>query len=232
LFTLSSYQAIRRLSELGWFRHFAASVITARTTTFLAVAGALAVFLALANTFLIRRLEGYGWPFDKLPLLRRYQLNRYREVAYKIEDYDDNWDDFLAAGRAALAKARKKRDQLLRSMVVDFPDNENDVLATSVGNIIRAFEVYPRIMYGLDSIPGWPRLLGVIPEGYLRHAQDAKAKLDFCVNSIYLAGGFLVVIIMCMLWSRPVLAPLLAINRCFCNILTMADGQARGESLG
>jgi hypothetical protein len=202
LFTLSSYQAIRRLSELGWFKHFAASDITVRATTFLAVAGALAVFFALANTFLIRRLEGYGWPFNKLPILRDRQLNGYRDVAYKIEDYDDNWEDFLAAGPAALAKARNERNRLLRSMVADFPDNENDVLPTSVGNIIRAFEVYPRVTYGLDSIPGWPRLLGVIPDGYLKHAHDSKAKLDFCVNSIYLAGGLLLTIIICMLWSR------------------------------
>src|SRR5689334_8530982 len=102
LFVFAGYQIVRRLSEHKWFVGFASSDATTRATTFLVVAGVLAIFLALANTFLIRRLEGYGWPFTKLPALYEYQRDEYREIAYKIEDYDDNWDEILAAGGARL----------------------------------------------------------------------------------------------------------------------------------
>jgi hypothetical protein len=198
LFVIAGYQIIRRLSDHKWFTHFASTEVTVRTTTFLVISGALAVFLALINTFLIRRLEGYGWPFAKLSILFEYQKSKYREIAFKIEEYNDNWPEFLAAGGATLAGARKERDELLRAIVVKFPDNENAILPTSIGNIIRAFEVYPRIMYGLDNIPGWPRVLGVVPESYLKYAQDAKAKLDFCVNCFYLSLMlFFVILISC-----------------------------------
>lgn len=204
LFVLSGYQIIRRLSDLGWFQQFAASDVTTRATTFLAIAGILSVFLALANTFLIRRLEGYGWPYTWLPFLTTSQLCRYRDILYKIEDYDDYWDDFLAIGGLKLASARQERDALLRSLVVNFPDRESAILPTSIGNIIRAFEVYSRVTYGLDSIPGWPRLLRVVPDRYLQYVHNAKAKFDFCVNSIYLLLALLFVILMSLMTPRHI----------------------------
>ena len=49
----------------------------------------------------------------------------------------------------------------LRYAVENFPDDIEWVLPTRLDNLIRAFEVYPRVVYGLDSIPAWPRLQAV-----------------------------------------------------------------------
>jgi len=70
----------------------------------------------------------------------------------------------------------------MREAAERFPDKEYYLLPTSFGNIVRAFEVYPRVMYGLDAIPGWSRLLSVIPNEYKVLVDDAKAQVDFWVN--------------------------------------------------
>jgi hypothetical protein len=71
--------------------------------------------------------------------------------------------------------------------VTQFPDHDRWLLPTAFGNIIRAFEVYPRIMYGLESIQGWTRLLAVIPKEYRDLVDTAKAQTDFWVNLSFLS---------------------------------------------
>ena len=68
-----------------------------------------------------------------------------------------------------------------------FPDKPNLVLSTAFGNTIRAFEVYSRIMYGFDAIPGWYRLLTVIPKEYQDLIDGAKAQVDFWMNVWFLS---------------------------------------------
>ena len=58
---------------------------------------------------------------------------------------------------------------------------------TRFGNRLRAFEVYSRIVYGLESIEGWTRLIAVIPADYRQAIEDDKAQLDFWVN-LWLGG--------------------------------------------
>jgi hypothetical protein len=72
-----------------------------------------------------------------------------------------------------------------------FPDDEKWVLPTALGNTIRAFEVYPRVMYGLEAIDGWERLLGVVPTDYRVQINAAKTQMDFWVNLWLLALLFL-----------------------------------------
>jgi hypothetical protein len=80
-------------------------------------------------------------------------------------------------------------------VVSSYPDEESWVIATKFGNIMRAFEVYSRVVYGIDAIPAWPRLMMVIPKQAREQIQDGRALLDFSVN-VYVsawASGFLYV---------------------------------------
>ena len=70
---------------------------------------------------------------------------------------------------------------------MQFPDQERWLLPTAFGNAIRAFEVYPRVMYGLESVQGWARLLAVIPKEYREFVDTAKARTDFWVNLWFLS---------------------------------------------
>lgn len=85
----------------------------------------------------------------------------------------------LEQGREFPDDRLMKRNRLKLEIVESFPDQERWLLPTSFGNTIRAFEVYPRVMYGIDSIIGWNRLLGVIPKEYGDLYNDAKTSGGF-----------------------------------------------------
>ena len=81
---------------------------------------------------------------------------------------------------------------LLRTLAEQYPDNRDWILPTSFGNTLRSFEIYSRVMYGIDSIPTWSRLQAVIPVEFAAHIDSAKARLDFWLN--LLVTGFILLI--------------------------------------
>src|SRR5271155_3170324 len=52
------------------------------------------------------------------------------------------------------------------------------------GNIIRAFEVYPRQVYEADSGNIWPRLASVMSKDFSALQDDARAQVDFFVRQL------------------------------------------------
>jgi hypothetical protein len=79
---------------------------------------------------------------------------------------------------------------LIRHLSERYPDDERWLLPTSFGNIVRSFEVYPRVLYGADSITVWPRLVAVIPEKTRALLDDAKANVDLWTNLLVLSICF------------------------------------------
>lgn len=74
-------------------------------------------------------------------------------------------------------------DILRYTLEHSFPTNPNAVLATSLGNVIAAFEDYPRLRYGMDSIALWPRLLPVLRTSkYHEYVAQEKITFDFLLN--------------------------------------------------
>jgi hypothetical protein len=70
----------------------------------------------------------------------------------------------------------------MRQLAEEFPDKEEYLLPTPFGNVLRSFEIYPRVMYGLEAIDGWGRLLAVVPKDYTELVDSAKSQVDFWVN--------------------------------------------------
>lgn len=134
----------------------------------------LGVVLAATNRDLIRFLEGYGSlnPLVVFLPLQKAKFNSLEAKIKELEDKNPNRNE----------KEEDKLNELFQEQVTYFPDQEKWLLPTSFGNTIRAFEVYPRLMYGVDSIALWPRLLTVIPDGYRVYIDDAKANMDFWIN--------------------------------------------------
>ena len=139
----------------------------------------LSLLLLGLNHPIIRIYEGYGrfHPLRWLANRRRRQFDR--DVIPVIE------------AQAAIDLARKQSEEphvtpehgkKLYNAVRSFPDQREHVLPTRLGNRFRAAEVYSRIVYGLDAIPAWPRLLSVMPEHARRSVSNSKAQLDFFVN--------------------------------------------------
>ncbi len=138
------------------------------------------VFLA-ANRGLYRFMEGYG-TFNPVRLFAWFERNRYRTIWRRVEELENEYQSCAKSGQTFPLESQKKRDELVSLLAVAFPEQEELLLPTPFGNALRSFESFPRVMYGLDSIPGWGRLLAVVPKEYFELMVGAKAYVDLWVN--------------------------------------------------
>jgi hypothetical protein len=86
----------------------------------------------------------------------------------------------------------EKQRELARlrlELLARYPTDEAHVLPTAFGNVLRAFEVYPREVYGADAIPVWLRLAAVVPKDHAAQVNGARAQVDCFVNIAFLAFG-------------------------------------------
>lgn len=125
-----------------------------------------------ANRDIIRALEGYG-TYNPLKVILPIEKKKFLTLQDKIASLQN---------KKRNEKEEDERNRLLREAVTNFPDNVKFVLPTPFGNAVRAFEVYPRLMYGVESVVVWSRLLTVIPADYKTHIDNAKANMDFWIN--------------------------------------------------
>jgi hypothetical protein len=142
------------------------------------------ILLLAINRDVIRLLEGYGAinPFRLFALICPIEKSSFRRLGKRKSELDKDRDEAKAHGRDLPPKLRTERREVAKNLAWRFPDSDEFILPTSFGNTIRSFEVYPRVMYGVDSIPAWPRLYAVIPKDYREALDDAKALVDFWIN--------------------------------------------------
>jgi hypothetical protein len=139
------------------------------------------VLLLITNRDLYRTLEGYG-KFNPLRVFTRFERAYYRHLNKEIDKLDDEFHEHLDAGTEFPENLKTKRNRLMIERIERFPDRESLILPTPFGNTLRAFESYPRVMYGLESIDGWSRLLAAVPSDYRNLIDSAKAHVDFWLN--------------------------------------------------
>ncbi|WP_027135341.1 hypothetical protein [Geminicoccus roseus] len=171
----------------------------------------VALLLLAVNGLVYRFMEGY-------PLLaairglgrlsprtetriRQAITRRFERDAAPAHRLQATIDDARAHGRPEPAIPADHAYRLLRA-VERFPTRVEEVLPTRFGNRFRAIEVYPRVLYGLDAVPAWPRLHALLPEHVRQMIADSKAQLDFCAN-VMVAG--LVATLACLgliLWHQ------------------------------
>ncbi len=148
----------------------------------------LAVLLMVLNRRLTRFLEGYS--VLKYTFLQKRQeklfqkaLDRYTAAEAQVEAAKEQQEQTGAQIPRELVEEYRLAILDLRN---NYPDQKRFVLATSFGNVMRAFEVYSRLVYGMDSIPVWPRILPLVPKEYREMVANERAEIDFAVNLFYL----------------------------------------------
>jgi hypothetical protein len=155
------------------------------------VAFALAVLLQAINRELFRLLEGY-WPPRLRKPLSQYQQKCFRELHCKVAD--------LMAARAAHDTEdsgtpfpqRAELIELSEQAAGRFPSEESLVLPTTFGNTARAYEDYPRVMYGFESIGGWARIQTVISKQAADLLSKVRGRVDLWLNLFFLTWVILV----------------------------------------
>lgn len=167
--------------------------------TALLVVWVLSVLLSGVNNLAYRFMEGYIWPVRnnfwlKSQLLRRKTLRRrarlYNTVwetaqmkLKRLESEGASAEQRDVAG-AEEGAAQQKYREALELNALQYPVDRDLVLSTRFGNVLRSFEMYSTVVYGVDSIFVWPRLVGVIPKEYQAAITDARSNVDFFVNLV------------------------------------------------
>ena len=162
------------------------------------------VALMALNRPIIRFFEGYN-SYNPLQLLLPIKKRSFARTQAAI---DELRQERTAADRNGPSWPRSRQSLYAKYMLYfpsEFPDQEDHVLPTRFGNVIRAFEVYSRVIYGLEAIQGWPRLVAVIPADFRGMIDDAKAQVDFWVN--LWAGSLVATLLYGALYAAKGLAP-------------------------
>ena len=166
------------------------------------------MLLVLLNRPIYQILEGYYW-WNPISLWKPVELRRFKKLQAAAKRLDAEYSKLSAEpGNNREDKSRQRNqdqyNKVLAKLADHFPE-ERWILPTAFGNVIRAFEVYPRIMYGIEDIQGWTRLLAVLPKSYLAAVDDTKSRTDFWVNASVLSFAALVEYIAVAISARTIL---------------------------
>jgi hypothetical protein len=129
-----------------------------------------------------RYFEGY-WP--RIGVLRTLRNSR-------TELYRRRWKYFqtLVESDGMLTKAEK--DEIVEKQLTLYPpENHLDkLMPTSIGNILRAAEIYAFERYGISSTVIWTRLYPLLTDGSLAPLEGSKIARDFMLLMSVLAAIF------------------------------------------
>jgi hypothetical protein len=158
----------------------------------------VSILIMLLNHSFYRIAEGYVGPFAWIAADRG---NKKRAALLRRRD------DLIAQEKdQALCENQKraissKIDKLYLKLATRFPDLRFPALPTRFGNVIRAFESYPPVVYGADSIPTWTRLTAVMSKQYNSAIADTRAEVNFFLNAFVLGCVVALVALACLFIS-------------------------------
>jgi len=164
------------------------------TTILGLVSWLIGILLLMANRFLYRVLEAdFEWKPLKFftKFFTEFEKNRYHKLINKIKGpCKEDCKEYCKLDKFPPVEQEKSR-KLMIELYTQFPDQKCLILPTRFGNAMRASEVYPRVMYGIESKAGWSRMLTVIPKDYRDLMDNQKAHIDLWVNVAFLGIGLI-----------------------------------------
>ena len=147
----------------------------------------LAIVLMTTNHLQYRVLEGYLPPLSWLGGAReRRKFDRLNDRYQKLTEERNR---ARAEHRDFSPEMAAERSNLRLELLQRFPTSTGEMLPTRFGNTIRAFEVYPREIYGVDGVTMFLRLGAVVPEHFAGILDDARSQVDCFVNVTWLAAA-------------------------------------------
>lgn len=151
----------------------------------------LTALLHNLNGPVIRFYEGYPWCDSWLGRWRtRVHKRRFHALHSRWHGLSRLLKVPEAEAHPEFEKAVDRWNDLGRRLNRQYPIRAGEVLPTELGNVLRSFESYPYRQYGIRAITVWPRLVARIEPGYAAQIDDAKASVDFMLNSSLLCGAF------------------------------------------
>ncbi|WP_008307989.1 hypothetical protein [Leptolyngbya sp. PCC 6406] len=182
-----------------WFQQFSDPMQLGLIAIALCTVAASAFVAQRFDTAVLRGLEGYWYPGLRrlsLPLLHWQKLRR-RRILKTLKQLNPKLSNntATAAERAEFVRCDRALHQ--------WPEQDDDLLPTRLGNILRAAERRPYSRYGLDAIVCWPRLWLLLPEAVKKDLQAAQTELNNAVRLVFWSLLFLIWSIWAW-WAIPV----------------------------
>lgn len=143
------------------------------------------------NIPIIRIYEGYPWQETLLGRVLGYLQKRRFGKANQLNQQAKELRKELTQenqGVALISEVRARKTALDRFLITQLPDQESLILPTRLGNVIRCFESYSFLAYGMDSIVFWPRLVSKIDPAFASTVDEAKTSFDFMLNLSFLSA--------------------------------------------
>lgn len=180
--------AFPNLSILDPIRNLSATGKTLNDFVYLGlIVGVLAILMMTGNHLLYRLLEGYLPPFSWLILGLWRHRRRFDRLTTRYDNLMATWQSAVDNEQEFPVNMLDQISRLRRRLVTYYPNTKQNIMPTRFGNAIRAFEVYPTVVYGVDSVPVWLRLASVISKDYIALLEDARAQSDCFVNITFIA---------------------------------------------
>ncbi|MCK4351786.1 hypothetical protein KAW65_00070 [candidate division WOR-3 bacterium] len=155
------------------------------TTIFVVLIIIIAQLLSSYRLFFVRIFEGYWGSIFKSfrKRLLDKQLERFKKLEKALSEKQKKFINLRQSGEnhERLYILRMEIDELSAQKAQLFPTKEEDVVATSLGNVIRSAEVYPYNRYNIDSITIWIRMQDVISSVYKHLLNTSRDSLDFLI---------------------------------------------------
>lgn len=149
-----------------------------------------AIFLQSVNREIFRAIEGY-WFWGLTSTFNRSQLGRFLKLKRKVDALYDKPGDLTD-------KEQQELNALSFEKAKNYPSKATLILPTSFGNIVRAYEDYPRVVYGFESIGGWNRLQGLMSKDFREILGNDRARVDLWLN--------LCVVAFLLMWEVAIVA--------------------------
>jgi hypothetical protein len=154
---------------------------TLGATISLVIIWLLSILLMTFNRPIIRLLEGYG---ESNPFRIFLSLQK-REFKTKAEPHLRKLNSVLDARRRGAPELEEFNELSVWNAVRNFPEELDLVLSTRLGNVMRAYERYSDVVYGIEAIVVWPRLFMIIPEEARERIRESEALFHFSINMLF-----------------------------------------------
>lgn len=193
---------------------------------FLLLTWGFAVLLQSVNREIFRAMEGY-WPLGLTTKFNRSQRKRFCNLQSEI--------NALETRRQSLSEEEKTKLNRLRfERAMSYPSKDRLILPTSFGNIVRAYEDYPRVVYGVESIMAWTRLQGVMSRDFREILGNDRARVDLWLNLCVLSPLFAFELALFARFKDPIIVlftPLPLLFAWFCYLRARSSAQQFGEQV-
>ncbi|MCY3935850.1 MAG: hypothetical protein OXG09_07670 [Chloroflexi bacterium] len=185
-FTLLAYRLLARFQHLpSWLPDWFHSLTVRGDLWGLEIAAAIALAIAILLTKVHRSvlafLKGEG-RFNPWRLVGRIEHINHQQLLHEVDLLEERMAAYQAQGETPPLDFLKQRMRTLLFAEQRYPERHLRLQPTAFGNVLRAFEAYPRIVYNMDGLSIWSRLLAVLPNAVIDRLDRAKSQVDFWLN--------------------------------------------------